>query len=71
VGRCEVLLWVENVGVCIREKVWLENIVSQSEVRVDWGVRVRVQKESVECHNECDMYVYRQNTAMFISSTIA
>ena len=51
-------------------KVRLENSLNQWEGTVDWGVRVRIQKQALEYHNKFDMCTYRQNTAMFISSTI-
>jgi hypothetical protein len=63
-------LGVENVGVCIWDKVQLENNLSQSEGRLDWVLRVRVHKQAGEYHNQCDMFIYRQNTSVFISSTI-
>jgi hypothetical protein len=38
----------EIVGVFIREKVWLENSLSQSEGGVTGRGRVRVEKQAVE-----------------------
>ena len=40
--------WDEIVGVFIREKVWLENSLSQSEGGGTGRGRVRVQKQAVE-----------------------
>ena len=51
-------------------KVWLEKSLSQSEGRVDGGGAGSSTETGRRYHNKCDMYIYRQNIAMFISSTI-